>query len=400
MTREETSEAPTGPAPTRARTFFGLLVIGLAGAGLFAFRWARRGVESTEDAQIEARVHTIAARTGGVVRAIHAGDLALVQPGDVLAELDDEPQKVSRTRAAAELAAVKARETQVRAQLAALDKQSVQKVSVAKSEAVQVGALAASARAEVDVAKQNVAAARTAFEATQKDLTRMRSLAKAGGATDAELESAQLRFDRASADLRKAEAELSSIIARELAAHSAIQKASLLTALAEPVFDLEALKWEAQVASARVEQAESALVLADLELRNTKIVSPVRGRLAHRAIERGDPVSSGSALFRVVTLEDVWIEAKFKETQIAKLRVGQRAEVVVDAWDSLTFAARIEHVGVATTARFAPIALDGPSGTYVRVTQRVPVLLRFEAPPQVSLQAGLSAKVKVRLDGT
>ena len=145
-----------------------------------------------------------------------------------------------------------------------------------------------------------------------------------------------------------------------------------------------------------MEQREAQLRQADLELSYTKIKAPSSGRISRKRVETGQFLRQGQTLFAVVDLEQVWIVARFKETQLERIRVGQEARIRVDAYPG-TLRGRVKSIGGATTSRFSLLPPQNSTGNFVKVVQRVPVeiLIEEDIDPERPLRPGMSVVAKV-----
>jgi membrane fusion protein (multidrug efflux system) len=156
-----------------------------------------------------------------------------------------------------------------------------------------------------------------------------------------------------------------------------------------------------QTAKAEVEQAQSRLAEGQLQLSYTTVVAPRDGRIARRTVEQGAYVQTGQFLLAIVP-DDVWVVANFKETQLARMRVGQPVSIHVDAYPQYDFKAKVDSFQPGTGARFSLLPPENAVGNYVKVVQRVPVKITFDdltnAPESgPELAPGLSVEPKVRV---
>jgi membrane fusion protein, multidrug efflux system len=142
-----------------------------------------------------------------------------------------------------------------------------------------------------------------------------------------------------------------------------------------------------------VQRAISALAQAELNLQYTKITAPVTGVLSKRSVEPGQTVQAGQPLFSIVNLDDIWVTANFKETQLRDMKVGQRVKIKVDAYGR-EFTGVVESIGGATGARFSLLPPENATGNYVKVVQRIPVRIRFDKgqDPNHELRPGMSVE--------
>ncbi len=148
------------------------------------------------------------------------------------------------------------------------------------------------------------------------------------------------------------------------------------------------------LAHARVRSATAQLKLANLQLSYAKIIAPADGRISRLAVHEGQLVQAGQAVAEFVP-NTTYVVANFKETQIGRIRTGQHAEISLDAFPGHKFSGMVESESSGTGARFALLPPDNASGNFVKVVQRIPVRIRWSAPPDVPIQAGLSADATI-----
>ena len=398
--REETGEiaAPTPPAKrSRAKVLLAVLAGAAALAAGISY-WMSRGAESTDDAQVEGHVATVAARVSGQVKRVLVKDNQAVKAGDVLVELDnrDLTARLAAARAdqRAAAAAVHAAETQ----LALADTSSRSNLSVARGGMTQASALEDTTRAAIDQARSDVAGARPASR-SRKPIAIGRS------ACSTTLPSQRPRWTRAGrrssrprppsrrrARGRSAPRHPSAT----RAARSETARGRLLAAQAGPE-QVESARAQLELAAARVAQARRR--------RGAGRAQPLvhgRARRARAAPSRGAPSSPGQTvsperpLMAIVGLDDTWIVANFKEDQIAAMRPGQAAEVRVDTFGGRASPATSRASPPGTGSRFSLLPPDNASGNFTKVVQRVPVLIRLDAGRRgVALRPGMSADVSV-----
>jgi membrane fusion protein (multidrug efflux system) len=152
------------------------------------------------------------------------------------------------------------------------------------------------------------------------------------------------------------------------------------------------------LADAHAAQAAAALHLAELALSYTTVRAPRAGVVSRRSVEDGQVVSPERPLLAIVPRDDVWIVANFKEDQLADMRPGQVADIRFDTFGRRDFTGHVESVAGATGARFALLPPDNATGNYVKVVQRVPVLIRLDAAASVELRPGMSADITVHTE--
>jgi membrane fusion protein (multidrug efflux system) len=152
------------------------------------------------------------------------------------------------------------------------------------------------------------------------------------------------------------------------------------------------MKARAEAAMAQVNQAKATLDQAELNLQYTKVKAPVSGIVSRKSVEVGQVIQPGQPLLAVIPLDDVWVTANFKETQLTDMRPGQKAAVQVDAYGGKTFTGRVDSIAAATGSRFSMLPPENATGNFVKVVQRVPVKIVID-PGQNSehqLRPGMS----------
>ncbi|MEZ5289517.1 MAG: HlyD family secretion protein [Vicinamibacterales bacterium] len=385
-----------------------VVVVLVAGAVVLA----GRGKESTDDAQLEGRITQIATRVGGPIVALEVSDNQHVEAGTVLARIDPREYEIAVARAKAELADAKA--------TAAAAGSSVPIAAVSTSNDVRTATSAVDeADAGVAVAARQVEAAKAQLVATQaRTREREANAVKAErdverlGPLVAKEEIAQQQFDaaKATADAARAavEAAQSDAAAAATAVSVAEQRARQARAAAVRAHagleeartapeQLQATRSRAEAAEARVQQAEAALANAELNLERTVIKAPTAGIVSRRSVEVGQTVQGMQPLMALVSRDEVWVVANFKETQLADVKAGQPATISVDALDGRTFTGTVDSLGAATGAKFSLLPPENATGNFVKVVQRVPVkiVLAPGQDPDHRLRPGLSVTASV-----
>ena len=379
-----------GPAPRngRKRKAIGLflLVLAAAGVGGFAYRQYRQTHVSTDDAYIDGRIHLISARVQGTVAEVRVRDNEPVKAGDPLLRIDPEPFAVRESGAASavasgagDVAAARADLVSARADVTA----AIKDLEGAKAQLAQLSAGIEAARA-----RTSLAAARRSQ--ASRDASRMKQLfekqvvsREAFEKAQTDAETAKAQDDLAKEELRLAEAALptqEAIIAQKGAVVS--QRRSVATQREARIRQMEA----------QVRQRESALAEAKLLHRYTKVLSPVDGYVTRKAVEAGQVVSPGQSLLAIAALDNVWVVANYKETDIERIRPGQEVEIRVDTFKGRKFKGTVDSIMAGTGSAFALFPPENASGNYVKVVQRVPVkivLSRGEDPGHI-LRIGMS----------
>jgi membrane fusion protein (multidrug efflux system) len=325
-----------------------VVALGLAiGGGLW---WAdKHRHEATDNAFVQADNVTVAPQVDGYVAEVLVTDNMPVRAGQVLVRLDAAPLKARLAQAEAEAAALEAAVRGVD------DKARLEQAMIA-----QKAAGVASARAESQLA--------------QAELARYGKLADQGWVSPQRAQSARAAASQAAASVEQARATLEA--ERRTAESLGSTRAQTLA--------------QAAAARAAVEQAR-------IDLERTEIKAPVAGVVGARSVRPGQYVRPGTALMSVVPLGQAYVVANFKETQVARLRIGQPVTIKADAFGRETIKGRIDSFAPATGAEFALIPVENAVGNFTKITQRLPVKIAVDrgAPLAAALRPGLSVQVKV-----
>jgi len=408
---EEPRETIARRSQPRSRALFVVLGGGLALAAVAAGFWLHyRYRVSTDDAQVDGHIVPISSKIYGSVFQVLVDDNQPVKAGDVLVRIDprDYQAKVDQEKAALALAESQARAAQVTVPLTRDTTQSgttatSAAVTAAQAQATQADLAAQQADTNLAIARSNLTAAQANNEKAQADLARMRPLVAkaeisqlqfdaylaAARVTEAQLKAAQDRVQWSQQALRNAHAASQAARARvsQAQAELAQSKASEQQVLVNSA--------HAQSAVAHVQEARANLTAAELNLSYTTIIAPVDGQVTKKSVEVGQIVQPGQALMALIPLKDVWVTANFKETQLANVHPGQRAEIHVDMY-SRTIAGRVDSIAGGTGARMSLLPPENATGNFVKVVERIPVKIVFDSlPPGVVLRPGMNVDATI-----
>ncbi|HYQ02295.1 MAG TPA: HlyD family secretion protein [Polyangiaceae bacterium] len=386
-----------GRRPIAKALMGGLIALAALGAG-FSYLHGR-GLETTDDAQIEAHVASVSPRISGQVKRVLVQDHQEVHVGDVLVELDDRDLAVRLLAAQADREAAQATVAAAQAQVGVVEATARSNLKVARSGVDQAAAGAGTARAGIALADADLAAAVSKRELAQSELGRTRALYDQHAISDAELDLRRATFEQAQAVEAQSRARLLSANANVANSDSGIVAArgKLLGAEAGPE-QIQAARAQVTLASARLAQAEANVEQAKLNLSYVQVRAEMNGVVARRSVEPGQSVSPERPLLAIVAMAEPWVVASFKEDQIGHMRPGQHARVEIDAFAGQQFHALVTSVSPGTGARFALLPPDNASGNFTKVVQRVPVFLRLDPPPQIAMRPGMSSIVIVQTD--
>jgi len=358
--------------PKRRRNMLiagGLLVL-LVGSVLL---WRYLGsYESTDDAQVDVHLYPVSARISGYVIKVNVADNQYVRQGTVLAEIDPKDYQVAVDQARANLASAEAtaQSLNINVPVTSVSSSSQLRFTAADVENARAGVVAAE--------KQLVAAHAQLEQAEANDVKARDDLVRYKLLVDKQEVSAQI-YDQAVAAAKTSAASVAAAHANEGAAQQAVQQARSRLVGAEANYRA-AETGPQQVASSRaralsaiadVQQKRAVLEQAELNLQYTKIVAPVAGEV-NKNVVVGMNVQPGQQLLTIVPLEEVWITANFKETQLRYMRPGQRVKIHVDS-SGRTYEGHVDSIAGATGPLFSLLPPENATGNYVKIVQRIPV---------------------------
>ena len=321
-----------------------LVALALAGYGVHYLLVGRFYV-STDDAYVRANNTTLGARVSGHIAAILPGDNALVHTGEVIYRIDDGDYRI----------AVDAARTKIATQQATIER---------------IGRQVTAQESAVEQAKAQVVSAEAGLKRAGLDYDRQQALSAKGFASHATYETSEAARDQGVAALKAAQA-----------AYDAARDS------------VEVTKAQQAEARAQLAELETSLAKAQRDLDFTSVRAPVDGTFSNRMVNVGDFVTMGQRLGNVVPLDDVFIDANYKETQLKRIRPGQPATISVDAYGHRKFAGIVESISPAAGSVFTLLPPDNATGNFTKIVQRLPV--RIRVPKSVARQNLLRAGMSV-----
>lgn len=389
-----------------------LLVIGLALVWIFT-----EGVNpSTDDAQVDGHSIVISPRVPGYVLKMLIDDNTVVKQDDLMIQLDpaDYQARVEQARAALQVAQARAASLKITVPFTEGTTTSATSAATAQLAADESDLVRATATyeqestAELRFAEANVAARKAESDKADMDVKRTNSLAEQSEISkqqyDAYVATAQVaRNDWLAAqqrlDATKREAEAAQAAQEAARAKVARSHAEVKQSKAQEL-QSDVRKADYQSALADVEQAKAALDQAQLNLSYTSLRAPIGGMVTKRTVEPGQQFSAGQSMFTLVPLDKIWITANLKETQLARVRPGQRVKIEVDTYGHKTFFGTVDSIASSTGSRQALLPPENATGNFVKVVQRVPVKIYVTQDVQNRdvLRPGMSVEVKVETD--
>ncbi len=327
---------------------FGLLALAAIGYGAY-FVLVGRFYISTDDAYVRANNTTLGARVAGHVAAILPRDNSLVRAGDVIFRIDDGDYRI----------AVDAARSRIATQQATIDR---------------IGRQVTALESAAEQAKAQLASADAALKRAGLDFERQQALSTKGFASRATFEVSEASRDQGVAAVKSAQAAFDA--ARD---------------------NVEVTKAQQAEARAQLVELQSQLAKAERDLDFTSVRAPVDGTFSNRLVNSGDFIQAGQRLANVVPLNDVFIDANYKETQLKRIRPGQPVTISVDAYGHRKFAGVVDSISPAAGSVFTLLPPDNATGNFTKIVQRLPVRIRVpkEVAKQNLLRAGMSVYATV-----
>ena len=367
---------------------------------------------SSDDAQVDGHVVPIASKVYGTVAEVLIHDNEPVKQGQVLVRIDprDYQARVDQAKAALELAQARARGAGVGVPLT----QETTDSSTLSAKAQLAGAQAnynkakftfgRDSTAELDYARSNIAARQANNDRAQADLVRAKPLMDKGEISQQQYDAYRATARMAESELKAANDKLNSAqqqaeIARESMLASKAQVDQAQAAVEQAIANHKQVtihQADQASAEAAVATAQADLEAAELQLSYATIVAPTDGVVTRKSVEAGQIIQPGQGLFTLIPLNDVWVTANFKETQLAKVRPGQKAEIDVDMYGR-TLTGHVDSIAGATGARLSLLPPENATGNYVKVVQRIPVkiLLDPNSADKAILRPGMNVEATI-----
>lgn len=452
---------PIPEAPPQKRSIFGwvvmlALLVGGAAYGVHVYHKSLTR-EVTDNAQIDANIIAVSARARGQVKEVKVKDNDLVKKGDLLFALDDADYQTKVQQAEAALTTAKTNLSQASLQVALAERStsakvggSLSSITVSEQQVVSAGQAVAVAQAEAARSEAGISQARAAIEQAQAQVTSAQAQLEKAQAEAKRLsddrsryrelyvkrEVSQQQYEAAATAAAQAESQVQAARGQVSAARAGVEsaRATLANAQAGRQVALENVgkaqanrgEMEARVGQARsgydeaqaatlqasvaraavegakaeIQRAQANLKEAKLALSYTKVYAPVSGRVTRKNIEVGQNLEIGVPALALVDETEVWVVANYKETQLEKMSVGQKATLKIDAYPGTPLQGQIESFQAGTGSVFSLLPPENASGSFVKVVQRVPIKITLTAEEQkkVPLRPGMSVEATVWLN--
>jgi membrane fusion protein, multidrug efflux system len=401
-TRTSATESPAPPLTviyprrrSRKRWMIGAAVVVVLAAGVFLWHYFS-GFEDTDDAQVDVHLYPVSARISGYVQAVHVGDNQYVQQGTTLVEIDPKDYQVAVARAQANLetAEASARALNIDVPISSVDTASQLKFTSSDIE---------NARAAIAAGEKRVAAAQARILEAEAEDVKAKDDVERYHLLLVKDEVPKQTYDHAVAASQTDTAAVAAAKAEEAAAEQDVDEARsrLIEAIAR---NESAQAGPKRVASTRaralsavadVRQRQSELEQAELNLGYTRVLAPVSGEVT-KTVVVGLNVDPGEQMLTVVPLDEVWITANFKETQLKHMRPGQKVKITCDS-NGRSYEGHVDSIAGATGPLFSLLPPENATGNYVKIVQRIPVKIVLESGVNSDhqLRPGMNVEAKV-----
>lgn len=342
-----------------ALTIFALILITGAVAGYLYVQYKKTHI-TTDDAFITGRIHTIASKVSGTVRTIYVKDNQQVKEGEILCEIDPADFDVRQKEAASSVESERSKLIELNSRL-----------DTARQQFEELRSAAGAAKAHLDLQEANRRQA-------DADMKRAENLFKENLISEERYEKTKTGYDVVLAQVKAAKEALAQSEARLVTQKAVIKQAS---AAIEPQ-------------KALIRQREASLAAAELNLSYTKIQAPADGHVTKKSVEEGNQIQAGQPLMAVVPLDDIWVVANYKETQLERVKPGQRVEIKIDSYPGRKCTGKVDSIMAGTGSVFSLFPPENATGNFVKVVQRVPVkiLLDKDTDKEHILRIGMSVE--------
>ena len=411
--RESNTTTHTGAGAsrkTRMLTFAGLGALLLAAAATSAFIYYG-GRVSTDDAQVDAHIAPVAPKVSGNIAEVLVDDNQTVKAGQVLLRIDPRDYEARVAQAKAALAAAESQAAGANAGVPLTSSTTSSATAAAVAQLAAANADLSKARTDFDrasssdlaYASADVESKRATADRARADLARMEPLAAKDEITKQQFDAYVAASRVAASELRASEEKLVNAQKNAQGSGASVEAAQARADVAKAALDqargnrrqVDISSAQAGTASAAILQARANLDAAQLQLSYTTIVAPIDGVVTRKAVQIGQIVQPGQSLLTVVPLNDVWVTANFKETQLAQVRPGQRAEVHVDMYGQ-TFGGHVHSVASATGSKLSLLPPENATGNFVKIVQRIPVKIVLDkAPSGVVFRPGMNVDATI-----
>lgn len=393
-------EQPEPPVRSSRRRFMIIGLVAVLVVGALLFWWHSTYYEDTDDASVDGNLIQISSRIVGNVKAVDVNENQYVDAGKMLVEIDPADFETALHQAEANLEAAEASYEAASVNVPVIHINTGTNLSNANVDVSSANASATEAENELKADQAKVIAAQANYAKAKSDLDRYTPLVQKDIISKQQYDAAVAAADAEKAAVDEAQADVVAAQDAVRVAHDrAIEARSSLDYAKTAPQQVAIQKAKADQAAAQVDQARAALAQAKLNLEYCTISAPAAGIITTKSVQPGQNVAVGQALMTLVSLDNVWITANFKETQLQHMKVGQPVVIHVDAYDR-DYDGKVTQIGGATGSELSLFPPENATGNYVKVVQRIPVRIDLTNPQQNKdhlLRPGMSVEPKVRV---
>ena len=370
-------------------TIIFISIITIAFLTIFGLEWwnTNKSIVSTDNAYVRSSITTMSSRVSSYILEVPAHTNAIVKQNDLLVVLDPEPYKNKVDSVNASLEAAKAKIEAAKTKITTIEssyKNINANIKLVKSEINSYNFIAQSYSSELELAEKNLARIEKLYEKNSISRAKLDE-------TLAKVKTTSHRLDSANSKTNSIKNQLE-VLATEKEKVNSLQN--------ELMVEVRKSEAELKIAQADYEQSKAELNMAKVDLESTKIYAPIDGIVANRIAEPGLYVEDGWPLMAIVPVHDIWVIANYKETQVEKIKVGQKAKLHFDAFKNNPIIGEVHSISPASSASFSLLPPQNASGNFVKVVQRVPVKITFKIPekmlgrivPGLSVYASIETK--------
>jgi len=400
---QPTQEQQAPPKDNSKKKLIIIVVVSVLVLGALFFYWRSTFTEDTDDAQVDGNLYQISARVAGQVVHVDVEEEQFVHAGDPIAEIDPKDYEVALEQAQANLASAEAQYIQATVNVPITNVNVKTTLSNSGSDVLSTQASVAQAEAQAQAAKARVDAAKATALKSQLDVDRYTPLVAKDVISKQQYDAAVAQATADQAALDEAERNVK---AQQDMVHQAEQRLAMSIAQDQQSKkngpeQVKVQEAAADAAAAAVKQAQAKVDQAQLNLSYTKVTAPITGIVSKKSVSVGENLSVGQSLMTIVPLEDLWVTANFKETQLKEMKVGQDVKIEVDALGGRKFTGKVAQIGGATGSSLSLFPPENATGNYVKVVQRIPVRINFtnldKENGDHALRIGMSTEPVVRV---
>jgi membrane fusion protein (multidrug efflux system) len=396
---EKSPSTPSGPKPRNLKRWLTIFVVIIAAVASLAWWFYSQSFETTDDAQIEGHLDSISSRINGTVTYINpqVENNHFVEAGTLLLELDPRDYAASLEHAKATLEAKRGEARSAAVGVPIINENAFSQLRLAQAAREQALATVESERANLVAAERKLQQDEAIYARSERDRVRYQSLVEKREISRSEYDTRETEAITASRAVELDRATVDAAKQKIIEARAAVsqREAQIDGARTAPrqVIDARA---KSESAIGQLDQAAADVHTAELNLSYTKIYAPVSGVIGRKTVEIGHRIQPGQSLLMIVPLDDIWVTANYKETQLKLMRPGQPARIHVDTFGR-DYDGTVENLAGAAGPLFSLFPPENASGNYVKVVQRFPVRIRFNRnqDPQHLLRPGMSVEPTV-----